>query len=150
MPESTFDRVRGYAESVFALGPYSVHGPDHWKRVETVGLEICRETGVDETVVRLFALLHDSCRLDDGADLQHGPRAADMLGRIVGDLLTLESERLELLEYAIRHHTGGRVSDEPTIGTCWDADRLDIGRVGIIPHERYMSTAPGKRRASGD
>ena len=34
------------------------------------------------------------------------------------------------------------------VGTCWDADRLDIGRVGIVPHERYMSTAAGRRRAS--
>jgi len=46
------------------------------------------ETGADETVIRLFALLHDSCRLDDGADLLHGPRAADMLGEIAGTLFT--------------------------------------------------------------
>jgi uncharacterized protein len=129
------------------LGQYSVHGPDHWHRVEVVGLELCEETGADETVVRLFATLHDSCRQDDGADLLHGPRAADMLGEIAGELFTLEPNRLELLEYAIRHHTGGQTSDEPTIGTCWDADRLDIGRVGIIPRERYMSTEPGRRRA---
>ena len=140
-------RVRHYAESIFACGPYSVHGPDHWNRVETVGLDLCHETGADETVVRLFALLHDSCRLDDGSDFLHGPRAADMLGEIAGELFTIEPDRLELLEYAIRHHTGGQISDDPTIGTCWDADRLDIGRVGIIPHERYMSTKPGRRRA---
>jgi len=142
------DRIRRIAESKFSLGPYSVHGPDHWQRVETVGLELCQETGADGTVVRLFALLHDSCRLDDGADPVHGPRAADILGEIAGELFTLEPDRLELLEYAIRHHTDGETSDDPTIGTCWDADRLDIGRVGIIPHERFMSTAAGKRRVS--
>ena len=146
--ETVFDRVRNHAESTFALGPQSVHGPDHWQRVETVGLELCQETGADGTVVHLFALLHDSCRLDDGADFLHGPRAADMLGEIAGTLFTLEPDRFELLEYAIRHHTGGQISDNPTIGTCWDADRLDIGRVGIIPHERFMSTAAGKRRVS--
>jgi len=141
------DRIRGFAESKFALGHHSVHGPDHWRRVEAVGLELCKETGADKTVVRLFALLHDSCRLDDGADLLHGPRAADMLGEIAVKLFTLEPDRLDLLEFAIRHHTGGQISDDPTIGTCWDADRLDIGRVGIIPHQRYMSTEPGRRRA---
>lgn len=146
--EVVLGRVRDYAESIFALGPHSVHGPDHWQRVEAVGLGLCKETGADEPVVRLFALLHDSCRLDDGADLLHGPRAADMLNEIAGELFTLEPGRLALLEYAIRHHTGGRVSGDPTIGTCWDADRLDIGRVGIIPHERFMSTAAGKRRVS--
>jgi len=142
------DRIRKFAESIFACGEYSVHGLDHWQRVETVGLDLCQETGADETVVRLFAILHDSCRLDDGADPLHGPRAADMLGEISGELFTLAPGRLELLEYAIRHHTGGQISDDPTIGTCWDADRLDIGRVGIIPHERFMSTAAGKRRVS--
>jgi uncharacterized protein len=140
--------IRGHAESIFALGEYSVHGPDHWRRVEANGLKLCRETGADETVVRLFALLHDSCRLDDGADLLHGPRAADMLGEIAESLFTLDSDRLELFEYAIRHHTGGQISNDPTIGTCWDADRLDLGRVGTIPSPRYMSTAAGRRRAS--
>jgi uncharacterized protein len=146
-PSVGFAQVRDYAKSIFALGPYSVHGPDHWRRVESVGLELCKETGADETVVRLFALLHDSCRRDDGADLQHGPRAAGMLAKIAGDLFTLDPDRLELLELAIRHHTGGQISDDPTIGTCWDADRLDIGRVGIIPHGRYMSTEAGAHRA---
>jgi len=51
---------------------------------------------------------------------------------------------MRLLDYAIRHHVDGDVSDDPTIGTCWDADRLDLGRVGIVPDERYMSTARGK------
>jgi len=148
LAEADLDRARRYAESIFVCGRHTVHGPDHWWRVEAVGQELCKESGGDATVVRLFAILHDSCRLDDGADPFHGPRAADMLCEMVGDLFTIDPERLALLEYAIRHHTGGRVSDDPTIGTCWDADRLDIGRVGIIPHERYMSTAVGRHRAS--
>jgi uncharacterized protein len=143
-----FDGTHDYAESIFACGPYSVHGPEHWHRVEAIGQELCKESRGDLEVVRLFAILHDSCRLDDGADPLHGPRAADILGEIVGELFTLEPDRLELLEYSIRHHTGGQISDDPTIGACWDADRLDIGRVGIIPRERYMSTAAGRRRVS--
>ena len=141
-----FDKIRNFAAPIFACGEYSVHGADHWHRVETVGLELCEENGADKTIVRLFAILHDSCRLDDGADRLHGPRAADMLGGIAGELFTLEPDRLEILEYAIRHHTGGQISDDPTIGTCWDADRLDLGRVRITPHPRYMSTESGLRR----
>ena len=144
--EDVFDSMRDFAASVFALGSHSVHGPDHWHRVETVGLALCKETGADEAVIRLFAILHDSCRLDDGADPLHGPRAADMLGEIAGSLRMLDPDRLALLEYAIRHHTGGRTSDDPTIGACWDADRLDLGRVGIVPHERFVSTESGHRR----
>ena len=142
-----FDRIRRHAESIFACGPYSVHGPDHWRRVEEFGLELARKTGADETVVRLFATLHDSCRLNDGGDFQHGPRAADMLASLVGDLVTLEADRLALLDYAIRHHTEGKVSADPTNGTCWDADRLDLGRVGMRPRKRYTSTDAGRKRA---
>jgi uncharacterized protein len=44
----------------------------------------------------------------------------------------------------VRYHTSGLTSPDPTIGTCWDADRLDIGRVGITPCGHYMSTVAGK------
>ena len=139
--------IRRYAQSVFACGGHSVHGPPHWKRVEDVGLELARESGADETVVRLFAILHDSCRLNDDEDCGHGPRAADMLGTLVGILFTIDPDRLVLLEQAIRHHTDGFTSPDPTIGTCWDADRLDLGRVGKRPKEKYMSTEAAKLKA---
>jgi uncharacterized protein len=135
--------VRDYAKSVFQCGSDSIHGPGHWQRVEAFGVSIAESTGADLMVVRLFALLHDSCRQDDGEDPEHGPRAADMIDRIV---LPLDRERLDLLKCAIRFHTGGLTTEDVTIGTCWDADRLDIGRVGIIPASRYMSTAAGKIR----
>jgi uncharacterized protein len=69
-----------------------------------------------------------------------------MLGSLVPDLFTLDPDRLALLEHAIRNHTKGRTTTDPIIGTCWDADRLDLGRVGMRPHERYMSTKAGRRR----
>jgi uncharacterized protein len=39
----------------------------------------------------------------------------------------------------MKHHSGGEVSTNKTIQTCWDADRLDLGRVGIIPAPKYLS-----------
>lgn len=39
----------------------------------------------------------------------------------------------------------GRVSDDPTVAACWDSDRLDLGRVGIIPEARLLSTERAKR-----
>ena len=54
---------------------------------------------------------------------------------------------MELLAEACRDHTSGPHHGDPTIGTCWDADRLDLGRVGIIPQEEFMSTQLGKRIA---
>ncbi len=39
----------------------------------------------------------------------------------------------------MKYHSGGEVSTNPTIQSCWDADRLDLGRVGIIPSPRFVS-----------
>ena len=139
--------IRDYVMSVFSCGPLSIHGPRHWQRVEAFGLRIAESSGADLTVVRLFALLHDSCRFDDGDDPDHGPRAAEKLDRIVPFVFALDRDRLEQLKQAIRLHTSGLTTDDPTLGTCWDADRLDIGRVGITPDAHYMSTAAGKEIA---
>ncbi|MBI5581427.1 MAG: HD domain-containing protein [Deltaproteobacteria bacterium] len=140
--------IRDYAMSVFRCGADSIHGPRHWQRVEAFGLRIAESSGADLTVVRLFALLHDSCRQSDGHDIDHGPRAAEMLDRIVPSVFALDRDRFELLKQAIRLHTSGQTTGEPTIGTCWDADRLDIGRAGITPSADYMSTAAGKEIAA--
>ena len=136
--------LRDYVMSVFKCGSHSLHGPLHWQRVEAFGVSIAESNGADLTVVRLFALLHDSCRLDDGEGPDHGPRAAEMLHRIVLAIFALDRTRLELLKQAILLHTSGLTTEDPTIGTCWDADRLDIGRAGISPDARYMSTAAGR------
>ena len=36
------------------------------------------------------------------------------------------------------------------VATCWDSDRLEIGRVGFIPDEKFMSTEEAKRIARED
>lgn len=131
--------------SIFKCGAHSIHGPSHWHRVDAFGLDIAESSGADLTVVRLFALLHDSCRRDDGADLDHGPRAAEMLDRIVPAVFAIDPGRFDLVKEAIRLHTSGQTTNDPTIGACWDADRLDIGRVGKTPSAQYMSTRPGRK-----
>ena len=34
----------------------------------------------------------------------------------------------------------GRLSRDVTIQACWDADRLDLGRVGERPNPTYLGT----------
>tara|TARA_B100000315_G_scaffold79959_1_gene73252 strand:- start:616 stop:768 length:153 start_codon:yes stop_codon:yes gene_type:complete len=34
-----------------------------------------------------------------------------------------------------------------TIATCWDADRLDLGRVGADPNPKYLFSDEAKRIA---
>jgi uncharacterized protein len=55
-------------------------------------------------------------------------------------LFQLDKEGMKLLVRAIHVHTGGQVENDPTIGTCWDADRLDLPRVGKTVNGAYLST----------
>jgi uncharacterized protein len=126
----------------------SVHGPSHWRRVERNGLLIATRSRAVEDVVRLFAVFHDSRREHDGCDNKHGSRAAAYAKSLRGVLFDITEEHFELLHYACTWHTHGELSDDPTIGTCWDADRLDLGRVGMQPAARYMSTDFGREIAA--
>jgi uncharacterized protein len=126
---------------------HGIHGPAHWRRVERNGLVLAGRTGADMEVVRLFALFHDSRRWNDGTDRGHGARGAEYASSLRGAEFELSDDRFELLHFACTWHTDRDHADDPTIGTCWDADRLDLGRVGIIPHPKFMSTAFGREIA---
>ena len=134
-----------HIESGFALGPCSLHGPKHWQRVEQFGLQLASSNGADITVVRLFAVLHDSKRFDDFEDAGHGLRGADHAQQLRHDWFEIDDERFKLLYEAIAYHADGETSDDVTIGTCWDADRLDLGRVGIAPSAKYLSTEAARK-----
>jgi uncharacterized protein len=126
----------------------TLHGPAHWQRVAVTGRKLAGEVaGANGRVVALFALLHDSMRRHDGNDLTH-PRLAAELGRRLRPLLELDDDDdAATLDEAIRLHDCGQISGDPTIGVCWDADRLDLPRVGITPHRRYLSTYAAIRLA---
>ena len=133
------------ATAAFRLGLDSLHGPDHWRRVERTGLLLAATTGADVAVVRLFAALHDVGRVDEHVDPEHGARGAEFARRLRADgAFRLDDARFRLLEFAITHHADGQRSEDPTIGTCWDADRLDLGRVDETPLAEYMSTKAAK------
>ena len=144
-----FDALWQHVIAQFACGPDSVHGPSHWRRVEENGLLIARHSGAIEPVVRLFAVFHDSRREHDGWDDAHGRHGAAFAARLRGKWFDLPDYEFALLEYACTWHTHGRTISDPTIGTCWDADRLDLGRVGKQPDPIYLSTATGRVLASG-
>ena len=124
----------------FRLEWRGIHGAPHWARVRVNGLLLARETGAREDVVELFAFLHDSQRFHDGGDREHGARAADTVHAINASLLRLDPAGLDQLIYACRHHSDGLTEADATVQTCWDADRLDLGRVGIQPRPDRLCT----------
>lgn len=120
------------------------HGLPHWQRVERNGI-ILATSEVNITVVRLFAYLHDKCRIDNGYDVEHGKRAANMINGIRHTLLKeLTNNEFELLSKACELHTTTLRTGNLTIDTCFDADRLDLERVGIIPYPNKMATVKGE------
>ena len=65
----------------FELDRDGIHGVAHWGRVRANGFRLAQLTGANVYVVELFALIHDSCRIDDGHDPEHGLRAAGFAER---------------------------------------------------------------------
>ena len=129
------------------VGRSSIHGPRHWARVERNGLYLSQFNSADPTTVRLFALLHDSMRVNDGTDPEHGSRAAEYAATLRSDFLRLDDDVFDVLAYSLRWHTEGNEVLDDTVATCWDADRLDLGRVGITPDPELLFTAEAKRIA---
>lgn len=128
----------------FAVNWNGIHGYRHWMRVRDNGLMLAKETGADTEIIELFALFHDSKRRNDGFDPGHGKRAAKFIRSLVNDLIFLEKKDLDLLLYACEKHTKGLTKADVTVQTCWDADRLDLGRAGIKPKPRYLCTPAAK------
>jgi len=124
------------------------HGLDHWWRVWKNALLISSsDHSVDMEVVAMYALFHDAMRLTEAEDPSHGMRAFRLWERykqVQPDIDRIFHHRQEeLLFEAMTEHSNGHRSTDPTIAVCWDADRLDLHRMGIWPDARFMSTQEG-------
>jgi uncharacterized protein len=142
--------------------PSVLHGPPHWARVRRFGTLLAARVALPpeaHACVELFAWLHDLAREDDAASRRHavdGAAQIDAILPVIADPLT--PDQVETLRAAIHHHSDGMVAARAwevgafdrigwprdlvvaTVGCCWDADRLDLPRVGVAPAEQFMST----------
>jgi uncharacterized protein len=127
--------------SKYCLNWLGIHGVRHWVRVREFGLILAEKTGADQDLVELFAVLHDSQRKHEALDKRHGPRSAVYAKSLNGKFFQLTENQLDLLTFAITHHTNMRHHDDITVQSCWDADRLDIGRILFMkPNPKYFNT----------
>ena len=76
----------------------------------------------------------------------HGTSAAASIAELAEELPALSVEERETLAYACTHHSDGLREAEVTVQVCWDADRLDLGRVGHVPDPERLCT-PAARDA---
>ncbi len=123
----------------FRLNWYGIHGASHWARVKYHGQTIGKIRGADLLVVELFAFLHDSQRFNDGRDIEHGLRASHYARDLNNRYFSLNEMQLETLCEALKYHSHEITHSDITIQTCWDSDRLDIGRVGYKPESDFLS-----------
>ncbi len=129
----------------YALPRQGVHGVAHWARVLENGRRLASLTaGVDLDVIELFAVFHDSRRVNEAIDWGHGRRGGELAQRLRNEHFELEDERFAMLKYACDEHTSGRTDAAPTVQVCWDADRLDLGRAGIQPSPARLCTPEAK------
>jgi len=130
--------------SQYVLSLDGIHGLGHWSRVLANGRKLSRLTGANLNVVELFAMFHDCRRFNDGSDPEHGLRGALLAVEKRGDWFDISDGEMDLLFEACSNHTSGISHPDITVQTCWDADRLDIGRVGIRPNPNYLCTDAAK------
>ena len=117
---------------------HGIHGAPHWSRVRHNGLILAELTGANPRVIEYFSFIHDMGRQNDGHDPEHGYRAASIAQKIAGDLINVTDQELALLVEACTGHSDGHLRADVTVMTCWDADRLDLGRVGIKPDPKRL------------
>jgi len=130
----------------FRLDIDGPHGLRHWQRVRRNAHWVARElrSDIDLEICDLFAFLHDCRREDENTDPEHGPRAAEVARDLHGRFYDIGHDRLELLVEAVGIHESQRFHQNPTVAVCLDADRLDLGRVGITPDRRYLNTSAAR------
>ena len=124
----------------YALNWNGTHGISHWARVLEIGKRLAQETGANIEVVQLFAVFHDARRRSEGVDFNHGRRGGDFAASLRGTYIHLNDADFNLLYDACAYHTDGRTEGAITVKTCWDADRLDLGRARITPNPRRLCT----------
>ena len=134
----------------YQLNVNSDHGISHWQRVNDIGLFLSKETGADPTVVSLFAYLHDSKRINEDYDPRHGERAALFASALYEEkLFDIAVSQLNDLVTACKLHSQSEIKPANiTIATCWDADRLDLWRLGATPDPEYLFSNAAKKKES--
>lgn len=150
--DSTFNNkhILEYVISNFKLDIDGDHGLEHWERVYENCLKLASFYNISSEVFELFSLLHDSKREDEFRDIDHGKRAALLVKKLVfNNEIILSKEDTNRLIFACSNHTvpnkKAKLYNDIVVQICFDADRLDIGRVGIVPEEKYFFTDYAKK-----
>ena len=140
MPNIISDKLIIAIKDQLQINWSGIHGVSHWARVYENGIHLAESTGAIKKVVRLFSVFHDSCRCNESGDPEHGHRGACLAELWRGKYFELSDNEFDLLFAACNLHTKARTHADITVQTCFDADRLDLGRVGNTPNPKFLCT----------
>ena len=125
------------------------HGIIHWHRVYENGIKLSAQPEVNPKVLELFAIFHDSQRKNEHLDPGHGKRGATLAIKL-RHMLPLDNNEFNLLTTACSLHTKAKNHEDITVQACFDADRLDLGRVNITPNPALLCTPLAKQQETID
>ncbi len=128
----------------YRLPLHGTHGVTHWARVLENGRRLAEASGASLAVVSLFAVFHDSRRVNEHIDPYHGLRGAKFAATLRGRLFDLPDAEFDDLYTACAEHTDGKTQAGLNIQACWDSDRLDLYRVGRLPDPQRLCTAAAR------
>ena len=129
-----------------------IHGIRHWERVYKNTQNLASFYKIQSEVFGLFAILHDSKRVDDNIDKFHGLRASLFVEELVKSKeIILDSDDTKRLIYACKNHTfvdeKNPLYNDIIVQICFDSDRLDIDRVCLKIDTKYLFTDYAKKIA---
>lgn len=137
------EKLRAFSASRWPEEMGTTHGVEHWDRVAKFG-RMLYQKGADMDVIMAFAYLHDSERMDNWQDINHGMRASKLIDTIRQTYLRdMSDEQIAKLKLACELHTTRHRTGDLTVDICFDADRMDLLRVRITPVPDRMATQRG-------
>jgi len=121
-----------------------IHGFYHWSRVIDNGLYIAKNNNANKNIIIAFGIFHDIKRENDDEDPEHGYRGGLLIEKYKNKINLNENELKKTIE-ACSGHTNILHHSDLDISTCWDADRLDLYRVGVYPNAEYLNNEFSKK-----
>lgn len=138
MVETILHDVENVCAPYCQCGDLHIHGFSHLRRVAwTAGrLAVMSGANVESCIVAGF--LHDCARTNDGDGSGHARDSAILADSILKSHFP-HLNRAEICE-CIAEHADGKTTSHLLTGCVWDADRLDLVRLGLNVNPELMST----------
>lgn len=120
-----------------------IHGFSHLRRVAAVAGRIAAAAGEDIESAVVAGFLHDCARRHDGGGVDHAHDSAALTRKLLARFYP-HLDAVRLCD-AIARHADGETTEDMLAACVWDADRLELRRLGIEVDPDLLSTEIARR-----